>query len=208
MRLFAEQGYARTSTREIALAAATNVASISYHFGDKAGLYRGAYIYQSCPSQYHALARQSSAGQTLSDTLRDFYRTMLGPLKQGEVARMSMRLMLRELIEPTGLWADDINHGIKSAHTALLRILHRHLGVSEADDDLARLSFSMVGLAAQLMLTADVIDLISPQLLAADRDIDIWIERLADYAEAMVNAEQRRTAAAACATCQPRKTPA
>ena len=37
MRLFAEQGFATTSTREIALAAGTNIASISYYFGDKAG---------------------------------------------------------------------------------------------------------------------------------------------------------------------------
>ncbi|UUZ47207.1 TetR family transcriptional regulator [Massilia sp. B-10] len=34
MRLFAEQGFARTSTREIALAHSTNIASISYYFGD------------------------------------------------------------------------------------------------------------------------------------------------------------------------------
>jgi AcrR family transcriptional regulator len=43
MRLFAEQGFAATSTRGIAIAAGTNIASISYYFGDKAGLYRAAF---------------------------------------------------------------------------------------------------------------------------------------------------------------------
>jgi len=38
-----EQGFAKTSIREIALAAQANVASISYYFGDKAGLYRAVF---------------------------------------------------------------------------------------------------------------------------------------------------------------------
>lgn len=37
-QLFAEKGYAGASTREIASAANTNIASITYHFGGKAGL--------------------------------------------------------------------------------------------------------------------------------------------------------------------------
>ena len=44
LRMFAEQGYSKTSTRELADAARVNIASISYYFGDKAGLYRAAFI--------------------------------------------------------------------------------------------------------------------------------------------------------------------
>ena len=44
LRLFAHQGYERTSTREIAEAAAANVAAISYYFGDKAGLYKAVFF--------------------------------------------------------------------------------------------------------------------------------------------------------------------
>ena len=40
LRLFAEQGYAKTSIRQIGMAANVNVASVSYYFGNKAGLYR------------------------------------------------------------------------------------------------------------------------------------------------------------------------
>lgn len=208
-RLFAEQGFAPTSTREIALAAATNIASISYYFGDKAGLYRAAYNYQNCTNQDDDIAPLADEGQSLRDTLRGFYQAMLRPLKQGEVARMSMRLMTREMLEPTGMWSDEIDNGIKPAHTALLNMLSSHLGVSESDDDIARLSFSMIGLAVQLMVTADVTDQISPQLLAGDQPIDIWIERLVDYAEAMISVEQQRAASAApSSTSLPRKAPA
>ena len=37
LALFAEKGFAKTSTREIAAAAQVNIASISYYFGDKEG---------------------------------------------------------------------------------------------------------------------------------------------------------------------------
>ena len=43
LKLFAEKGFANTSTRQLAAAAGVNIAAISYYFGDKAGLYRAAY---------------------------------------------------------------------------------------------------------------------------------------------------------------------
>jgi hypothetical protein len=48
LALFAEKGFAKTSTREIALAAQVNIASISYYFGDKAGLYRAVFTDPRC----------------------------------------------------------------------------------------------------------------------------------------------------------------
>ena len=39
LKLFAQKGFAKTSTREIARAAGTNLAAIAYYFGDKTGLY-------------------------------------------------------------------------------------------------------------------------------------------------------------------------
>ena len=43
VRLFGAQGYASTSTRQIAAEASVNISAIRYYFGDKAGLYRAAY---------------------------------------------------------------------------------------------------------------------------------------------------------------------
>jgi AcrR family transcriptional regulator len=195
MRLFAEQGFANTSTRQIALAAGTNIASISYYFGDKAGLYRAAFSEQaSCPPG--DLAAFTDPALSLRASLQAFYATLLGQLKQGDLARLGMRLWFREMLEPTGLWSEKIDNGIKPAHAGLMLVLGRHLGVAKPDDDVARLAFCVVGLAIQMMVTRDVIDQITPQLLATDAAIDTWMARLVDYAEAMVNAEQARLAAA------------
>lgn len=192
MRLFAEHGFARTSTREIALAAGTNVASISYYFGDKAGLYRAAFTEPApCRRSEHAFA-----DLPLRDTLQAFYAQLLEPLKQGDLARLAMRMWYREMLEPTGLWEEEIDNGIKPAYAGMVQALGQHLG-AEHDDDLSRLVFSIVGMAMHLMVARDVIDQIRPQLLATDAAIDSWMARLVDDAETLVQAEQRRRAARA-----------
>jgi AcrR family transcriptional regulator len=204
MRLFAEQGFAATSTRGIALAAGTNIASISYYFGDKAGLYRAAFS-ELAPRPGADVAPFTVPGATLRDSLRAFYAVLLAPLKQGELARLCMRLWFREMLEPTGLWVAEIDNGIKPAHAGLVLMLGRHLPPGARADDISRLAFSVVGLAVQLMVCRDVIDQLTPQLLASDAAIDSWMARLVDYAEAMVHAEQAIQAAAAAQESSPGK---
>lgn len=192
MRLFAEQGFAKTSTREIALAAGTNIASISYYFGDKAGLYRAAFTEPAPAPSEDEVAAFTNPALSLREALLRFYRMLLGPLKQGDLARLATRLLFREMLEPTGLWHEEIDNGIKPAHAALVMLLSRHMGVTKSAEDLSRLAFGMAGLAIQLMVCRDVVDKLSPQLLATDAAIDHWIERMVDYAEAMFKAEQAR----------------
>lgn len=204
MRLFAEQGFARTSTREIALAAGTNIASISYYFGDKAGLYRAAFT-EPAPHRKEDVEAFTDPALPLRDSLRLFYGQLLGPLKQGDMARLCLRLWFREMLEPTGLWHAEIDNDIRPAHAGLMLVLGRHMRLEATDsDDLARLAFSVVGLALQMMFARDVIDKIRPQLLDTPEAIDTWLARLVDYAEAMIAAEQARQAPA-LPTSPPRK---
>ena len=199
MRLFAEQGYAKTSTREIALAAGANVAAIRYYFGDKASLYRT--LFRCRPDGAPQTAPWSAlAGAPLRQALAAFYDDMLAQLKQGDLTRLFLRLWFRELLEPTGLWQEEIDLSIRPMHLALLALLARHVGLAtppadlESDADLHRLAYAVAGLGMQLMMARDVISAITPALIASAPAIDAWSARLVDYAEAMVHAErQRRT---------------
>jgi TetR/AcrR family transcriptional regulator, regulator of cefoperazone and chloramphenicol sensitivity len=186
--LFAEKGFAKTSTREIALAAGANIAAISYYFGDKAGLYRAAFTEPlGCAHDDSALFDQPDF--SLRQSLHVFITSFLAPMKQGELVQQCTRLHFREMLEPTGLWAEEIDNGIKPAHAALVALLGRHLGVKQADDALHRLAFSIAGLALQLFLTRDVVQAIRPQLLNQPEAIDAWAEQMVAYAEAMVGIE-------------------
>ena len=191
LRLFAEKGFTQTSTREIAQAAGANLASISYYFGDKAGLYRAAFTEpMGCVGSDSALCNQP--GLSLRQSLEGFINNFVAPLKQGELVQQCTRLHFREMLEPTGVWAEEIDGSIKPAHAALVGLLCRHLGLSEADDGLHRLAFSITGLALQLFVTRDVVSAIRPQLIAQPQAIDLWAEQMVAYAEAMVGIEAAR----------------
>jgi AcrR family transcriptional regulator len=190
LRLFAEKGFAKTSTRDIAQAAGANVAAISYYFGDKAGLYRSVFTEPlgACDD----MSRYQPAHLSLRQALEGFIAGFLEPLKQGDLAQQLTRLHFREMLEPTGLWDEQIKLQIKPAHAALVEVLARHLGVTKIDDDLHRLAFSITGLAMQVFISRDVIENVRPQLIATSRGIDLWAVRLADFAEAMIAVESAR----------------
>ncbi|MEC5159860.1 TetR/AcrR family transcriptional regulator, regulator of cefoperazone and chloramphenicol sensitivity [Janthinobacterium sp. CG_23.3] len=191
MRLFAERGFDKTPTREIALAAGANVAAISYYFGDKAGLYRAA-LSASSSSPEHDIGLFDQPHFTLRQSLDGFFTLLLEPMRQGETAQLCMRMWSREMLEPTGLLAEEIDQSIKPMHLALVSLLCRHLGVAGADDDMHRLAFAITGLGLQVMLGCDVIRAARPQLLDTPDAVLRWQPRLVGYAEAIVAAEQTR----------------
>jgi AcrR family transcriptional regulator len=195
LRLFAQQGYARTSTRELAESAQVNVAAISYYFGDKAGLYR-AVFFEPLGAPEDDIAGYVGAGMTLPEALRGFFAGMLEPLRMGDSARLCVKLRFREMLEPTGLWDEEVTHGIKPMHDALVAVLCRHFGLATADDELQRLAVAITGLAVHLHVAHDVIDAVAPQLNGSGTALDLWLERLPMYAQAMIDAEQQRRAGA------------
>ncbi|WP_295534836.1 CerR family C-terminal domain-containing protein [uncultured Pseudacidovorax sp.] len=194
LALFADQGFAKTSTRAIAAAADMNIGAISYYFGDKAGLYAACFTEPLGGTAEETTALWSAPGLSLGEALAVFMTAYLAPLKLGEPVRQCMRLHLREMLEPSSQWATEVERDIKAPHQAMVRLLARHLG-ARVDDDIHRLAFAVIGLAMQPYVTRDFIDAIRPGLLRGPRAVDQWAERLAGMALALVGAERSRRAA-------------
>jgi AcrR family transcriptional regulator len=191
LELFADHGYAKTSTREIAEAAGTNIAAISYYFGDKAGLYQAVFS-EPMGDPAEDTARFADPALPLPDALRGYYIGFLEPLRQGDMARRCMKLHMREMLEPTGLWQQEIERSIRPSHEALVKLLQRHLGLKRIDDDVHRLAVALSALGVHLHVGRDVTDALVPRLNAAPRALDLWLERLVTYGVAMVEAERAR----------------
>jgi AcrR family transcriptional regulator len=197
LQLFAEQGYAKTSIRQIAAAAQVNVAAVSYYFGDKSGLYQAVFRASPDPARGAEGLRIAS--------LDELYQRFLEPLRQGDAVRLWVKLYRREMLEPTGLWQEKIECDMRPMHAAVVTLLCEKLALAKADDDVHRLAVTLVGLAVHLFICCDVIDAIAPQL-ATTGQVDAWQERLVQYAEALIQAERLRRAVAAQPTGKKEKT--
>ncbi len=198
LELFARDGYARTSTRAIAQRAQTNVAAISYHFGDKAGLYRVVFGRATRePRASHGTAAPArTAAPALAQSIAELFEALVEPLRHGDLARQCMRLHLREVLEPSGLCERGDHFGFESSHHALVAALVRHFKLRRADAELHRLALCIAGLGVQLHLGRDLADAVAPRLNVGDKALAQWKERLTAYALAMVRAERLRRRAA------------
>ena len=191
LKLFAQKGFAKTSTREIAQAAGANIAAIQYYFGDKAGLYSATFS-EPMGNPRDVIAAFTPPALTLRQALEIFFTAYLEPLKQGELVQDCLRLHLREMLEPTSQWAVEMEEDMKQPHDAMVKVLCRHMGLARADDDVHRLAFCVIGLAIHLFVGRDVLSAIRPSLVATPKAIDQWTPRIVDYALALITAETLR----------------
>ena len=196
LRLFAAQGFSKTSTREVAEAAGVNVASIAYYFGDKAGLYKAVFFEPLGPPPEFGNP-EGAEPLPLDQQLRRFYADFLAPLKQGPDARLCVKLRFREILEPSGLWQQEVAEDIRPLHQHLAALLCQELPAAEPDDDVHRLALCLTGLAVHLHVGGDIMDALAPQLVADPAAIDLWVDRLTRYALGMVEVERQRRAQAA-----------
>jgi hypothetical protein len=131
-------------------------------------------------------------GLETSAVLHTFFDAYVAPLKHGETARQCMRLHMREMVEPTGHWAEEVERDIRGPHEAMVRLLCRHLGLARADDDVHRLALAVIGMAIQLFVMQDAVGTLRPALLDSAAAVDAWSRRLHGYAMALIDAEARR----------------
>ncbi|MBC7918946.1 MAG: CerR family C-terminal domain-containing protein [Rhodoferax sp.] len=198
LTLFADKGFAKTSTREIALAAQANIASISYYFGDKNGLYRAVFADPRYNPPFTP-PDENAPPPDIRSTLTVMLSTFVEPLKTGRQIRQCMKLHFREMIEPTGMWQAEIDNNIKPSHEMLAQALCRHLGLKKPDDDIHRLAFDIAGLGVMLHVGIDVIQAIRPGLIGSVAALDRYHARMVDSAMALVEAEACRRAPSASA---------
>jgi TetR/AcrR family transcriptional regulator, regulator of cefoperazone and chloramphenicol sensitivity len=191
-RIFAEKGYAKASTREICVAAGLNVAAIHYHFGDKDGLYRAVLL-----GPIQGMAGQLVGFDAPELSLREALHRLLGPFVGADAppeaqADDGVRLYLREMLEPTPVFAAAIAQHIGPVHARMAQLLARHIGLAQPDDDVHRLVFGLVAMAHDYCMSGEFMRAVAPRLLEGADALPRARDRLVDWGSALVAHERQR----------------
>lgn len=189
-RLFAEQGVAVTTTREICAAAGLNPGAIHYHFGDKDGLYR-AVVAGPIEEMKSELAGFDEPALSLRDVLR---RVLLPFMAEDDdpYERAVMQLFLNEMQRPSPVFAKVFCELFVPVHEAMAAVLARHIGIAEPDAAVHQLLYGLQAMAHDYCLSRPLMDLLTPGMLDAPGALEDVGERLVDWGLALVEHERRR----------------
>lgn len=187
--LFADKGFAKTSTREICIAAGVNVAAIHYHYGDKAGLYK-AVLRQPIDAVVAQLAQFDDPAMPLEASLQRFLSAMLSPWTDDHTGTQVMRLHLREMVDPTPEYKAMVALAVLPQHEALARMLARHVGATRPDDALRQLAFALVAMVNDYAMSREFMEMLAPTLVTGPGAREKVLARLVGYALALVRHEQ------------------
>lgn len=192
--IFVRKGYTAATTREICLAANTNITAIHYHFKNKAGLYRAIFSEPQQKMPFPLLKIANFQNLSLQEIFSEFYRQLLRPFVKNSqqpprIFHLIHELVNREQVEPTGLVDDLLILPAKNIHEPLNIILCHLLQLETPDSELHRLAFTIVGMGFSLVHPRHIVKYYAPELITNDDSQQQMYSRLAFFAEAIINAE-------------------
>lgn len=125
--VFAEQGFRLATVRDICTRAGANLASVNYHFGDKAGLYEAVmrYSLELGDLQYPLVAEPT---MNLRERLHSLVQRLLSRMLDDGRPAWHGKLMTREMVEPSSALDNMIIQAIEPTYRVLSAIVSEMLG--------------------------------------------------------------------------------
>lgn len=125
--IFARRGFQRATVRDICQQADVNVAAVNYYFGDKERLYIDAVKHARALIEERWPLPEWSETTSPEEKLVMFVRTFVHRLISRETAEWQMRLILREVMEPTRACEEMVQESFRPFFGVLLDILRELL---------------------------------------------------------------------------------
>ena len=166
--VFAARGFERATLREISSAADVNVAAVAYYFGDKMGLYREVIgqVRQSRDRRFPAPNNTEQDQPRVA--LARLIRTMLSRMLNCDEPSWESQLLMREMNDPTPVFAEMVNDFFRPLFNQLLGTLDRLIQehdpkISIPAETLEQLALSAVGQCLYYRVGRGVVDILIPK---------------------------------------------
>jgi TetR/AcrR family transcriptional regulator len=184
--LFAVQGFAGVSIRELATAAGVNSALISYHFGGKAGLYEAVVT-----AQYERLVGKFETIAASTATMEEKIRMYADVIRRNhtEDQPLMARLIQGELTSPTACMENVVRKYTVRIAGIISGVLRQGIqsGIFRQDIDPVFAALTLAGMLNFYFILREVIKAVVPEF--AGRDQEFVESALKIYLKGMGRAE-------------------
>ena len=148
-KLFATNGYERTTLRQVTTLARVNLASVNYHFGDKETLFRELIVRRLKPMNLARLKKLETAQRSAGDNpvvldliLHIFFEPMFELTRDtNDGGSYFVRIVSRSLVEPLPVLETVLAEEFHPVTARFAQALRRHVPGLAPDDFLWRISF-------------------------------------------------------------------
>jgi TetR/AcrR family transcriptional regulator, regulator of cefoperazone and chloramphenicol sensitivity len=186
--IFALCGFDRATVREICEAAGVNIASVNYHFGDKATLYLQTVKRAHQQKSLRVPLPESNPDMTREERLHGFVRTILQRILGGGGEDWHTALLMREMIEPTHACKPLVEDFIRPQFLRLLEVIDEFVDGEITETQRHQLAFSIVGQCLHYRVAAGFVSLLTaPQQRKKLMDIDSLAEAITRFSVAALS---------------------
>ncbi|MGD8454084.1 MAG: CerR family C-terminal domain-containing protein [Phycisphaerae bacterium] len=192
--IFAEKGFDKTTIREIVERADANLNAVNYYFRDKRGLYFAVFEH----AHQHVTERDQQEFARIRDfppteRLRAFVLHMLRGLVLRTLAPWQMRLMVREMSEPTGALVAMVEQVIRPRFEGLCDMVRELLPPDTPALTVRLCAESVIAQCIHLAHARSIVTQLLPDLEYTPEGLVAIADHIADFSLAALRsfAEQR-----------------
>lgn len=160
--IFAEKGFDGATVREISHRAGVNLAAVNYYFGDKERLYLDTVKHAREMREKQEPLPVWEVQASPEVRLRGFVDTMLRRMVGLQTAPWQVRLMMREILQPTAACRDLVRDYFRPTFDLLLGIIEQIVPQPIARHRLEQLGFSLIGQCLYYRVAGEVVALMIP----------------------------------------------
>lgn len=143
-RLFTERGFAKVTVRDITSEAQANLAAVSYHFGDKLGLYEEVLAHGlRFAQELNAETILAREGHTAEECLRYYVRQYLPRIIRADTRGWIYQLLRHEMADPTPVATSYVRQAIMPRIEFLMEVVRDLFGDAATPDRVQRCVMSI-----------------------------------------------------------------